>query len=109
MRCKDHAEAVKQAKANANRSGDPWVVLSDTSGNWHAESSRVTSPTAECVSSVYKPDIREGECRITNDKRGWRVDAPNGDFCYQPSREFAIGWARRWMVAHNMATKAQQS
>jgi hypothetical protein len=56
MRCRNHADAVKQAKANANRSGHAWVVLSDTNGNWHAESSRSTSPTAECVLSVYEPE-----------------------------------------------------
>jgi uncharacterized cupin superfamily protein len=48
-------------------------------------------------------EILEGKCRITHDKRGWRVDAPNGDFCYQPSKNFAISWARRWTVADNMA------
>lgn len=37
MRCKDLAEAAKQAKANADRSGVGWIFFSDTSGNARCE------------------------------------------------------------------------
>ena len=29
-------KALRQAQANADRTGKVWMVFSDTSGNWHA-------------------------------------------------------------------------
>lgn len=109
MFCKNHDEAIKQAQANADRSGIAWVIVRDTNGNWHAESSQVTSPDAECVVRTIEPGVFEGECRIAKDKRSWRVDAPDGNFSYQPSKEFAISWARRWTVAHHMAQRTAEA
>lgn len=37
MRCRNSTEAYEQAQANADRSGVPWKVFVDTSGNWRAE------------------------------------------------------------------------
>lgn len=61
MRCRNFLEAAEQAKANADRSGHAWVVLSDSSGNWHAESSRTTKPGAECVVHIFRPQQQEGD------------------------------------------------
>lgn len=37
MRCKNSADAARQAQANANQTREPWAIFTDTSGNWHAE------------------------------------------------------------------------
>jgi hypothetical protein len=50
-------------------------------------------------------DGKMKEPQITQTKNGWRVDLPDGDFCYQPSKQFAESYARRWQVAVNMAAK----
>ena len=37
MFCKNYQAALAQARANANFSGVPWVVISDTCGNYRVE------------------------------------------------------------------------
>lgn len=34
--------------------------------------------------------------RITKTKNGWRVDLPDGDYCCQPSEDFARAYVRQW-------------
>ncbi len=49
----DIVEARKQAKANANSTGEPWVIYRDTSGNCRVTRER-TAPKE--VSEVVDPD-----------------------------------------------------
>jgi hypothetical protein len=55
MRCKSLSDAQKQAEANAKASGHAWVIIRDTNGQYHAESSKVTSPSLDIVVQTYQP------------------------------------------------------
>lgn len=55
MRCKSLTDAQKQAETNAITSGHAWVVIRDTNGQYHAESSRVTSADLDIVIQIYLP------------------------------------------------------
>lgn len=61
MRCNSLSDAHIQAKTNADMSGDTWVVIRDTNGQYHAESSKVTSPDLEIVISAYVPVRKQEE------------------------------------------------
>lgn len=49
------------------------------------------------------------EPQITKTNKGWRVDLPNGDVCFQPSHDFAVSYVRRWQVADNMAKDHEEN
>lgn len=42
-------KARKQAQANANMSGKPWMVFRDTTGNWHAELHKASQQGIEFI------------------------------------------------------------
>lgn len=44
MRCRTYDDARHRAQSNANASGQPWIVFSDTSGAWNAERVREDAP-----------------------------------------------------------------
>ena len=38
--------------------------------------------------------------RIEAHKGGWMVYLPDGDYAWQPSKQFAEAYARRWTLEH---------
>lgn len=57
MRCKNSQEALAQAKANANFFKIPFMVFSDTSGNWRCERAVYTgSRVVDNATLIYPGD-----------------------------------------------------
>ena len=56
MFCKNYQAALAQARANANFSGVPWVVISDTCGNYRAE--RKGTQSKDIILRGFQPQIR---------------------------------------------------
>lgn len=55
MRVRNVEEARKQAQANANASGEPWVRFYDTSGNVCVERQSTGPKDDTVIVEVFKP------------------------------------------------------
>lgn len=52
----DINQARKQAQANANQTGVPWVIFTDTSGNYHAERQSTGPKNPDVIREVIHPE-----------------------------------------------------
>lgn len=68
---KDSQAAYSNARANANETGEPWAVFSDTSGAWNSERWRASMERPTWSGVRYEkilPDLDE-QTGMTADER----------------------------------------
>lgn len=72
MRCKNLVEAMRQAFANSEASGVPWVVFTDTAGNAHCE--RQDGQQIEGMTTVLPPVRQWPKLDRNNPPPGWTAE-----------------------------------
>jgi hypothetical protein len=68
---RDNRAAHSNAQANADATGERWVVFSDTSGAWNSERYRTNAPCHNAPDATIHEPIIDQSTGMSADERGY--------------------------------------